>query len=375
MAHVCVWPRLCVYMYKYVFSPIHGVHAKSPLRCVCLRMSCCHHGEECHSDDDVDIEEMNHFNEIVNSFKTYSQDCCCCTTEYISTNAKFLNAIVENSCGMFGGPVVPPVCTPTAERNISKVRSTLKQFVREWSVEGAIERRICFERILQGLRTWLPLDGSPLFVLCPGSGLGRLPYEICRAGYDCQGNEFSYHMLLGAHYVLNTLQQKCVIYPYILNNSNLRTNHVQSVEIPDVFPSNTSGQMSMCAGEFVEVYEKQGVGIADGIVTCFFIDTAKNILLYIRTIANAVKTGRVWINFGPLLFHYAEQNDQISIELSWEEIRELILEYFDFLEEETNVKCVYSANAESLQQTVYECIYFAAKRNNVLVDGYSNPVF
>lgn len=38
---------------------------------------------------------------------------------------------------------------------------------------------------------------SHLRVLCPGSGLGRLPFEVVRRGYGCQGNEFSFFMLLG----------------------------------------------------------------------------------------------------------------------------------------------------------------------------------
>jgi hypothetical protein len=33
-------------------------------------------------------------------------------------------------------------------------------------------------------------------VLVPGAGLGRLPLEIASRGYACQGNEFSYYMLL-----------------------------------------------------------------------------------------------------------------------------------------------------------------------------------
>lgn len=33
-------------------------------------------------------------------------------------------------------------------------------------------------------------------MLVPGAGLGRLPLEIASRGYACQGNEFSYYMLL-----------------------------------------------------------------------------------------------------------------------------------------------------------------------------------
>lgn len=56
-------------------------------------------------------------------------------------------------------------------------------------------------------------------------------------------------------------------------------------------------------------------------MTCFFIDTAKNILDYIETIYLTLKKNGVWVNFGPLLYHFAEMNGQFSIELSWEELK------------------------------------------------------
>ena len=54
--------------------------------------------------------------------------------------------------------------------------------------------------------------------------------------------------------------------------------------------------------------------------TIFFIDTAHNIIEYIKTIYNILKEDGVWINIGPLLYHYADMSDEVSIELSWEEI-------------------------------------------------------
>merc|ERR1711957_78977 len=90
---------------------------------------------------------------------------------------------------------------------------------------------------------------------------------------------------------------------------------------------------SMCAGEFVEVYGPQK-NEWDAVLTCFFLDTAKNVLLYIRVIADIIRPGGIWANLGPLLFHYAEQSTAISIELSWEEIKPVICKYFDFKEED-----------------------------------------
>ncbi len=72
----------------------------------------------------------------------------------------------------------------------------------------------------------------------------------------------------------------------------------------------------MAAGEVVEVYKNQR-GEWDAVLTAFFLDTAKNIFLYIRTIAMLIREGGLWINFGPLLYHYAEAENEISIELSF----------------------------------------------------------
>lgn len=50
------------------------------------------------------------------------------------------------------------------------------------------------------------------------------------------------------------------------------------------------------------------------------MDTAKNILSYIETVYNTLKKEGLWINHGPLSYHYTGVEGEISIELSWEEI-------------------------------------------------------
>ena len=61
----------------------------------------------------------------------------------------------------------------------------------------------------------------------------------------------------------------------------------------------------------------------DSVVTCFFLDTANNVIEYIETIYHILKPGGVWINFGPLLYHYEDMKNEHSIELSVEEIKDL----------------------------------------------------
>jgi len=188
-------------------------------------------------------------------------------------------------------------------------------------------------------------------------------------------------MILGSNLIFNRGSGQAndhVIYPYVTDMShrasftdNLRPIQVPDINLLDVMPDGAN--FSMATGEFVQVYEKQ-VEEWDGVVTCFFIDTAKNIFLYIRTIATILRPGGVWVNLGPLLFHYAENVDDVSIELSWEEVRPAICKYFD-LRLEKEQKAVYTFNPTAMKKTLYKCMLFTAVRNDVPVSGISNPVF
>lgn len=93
-----------------------------------------------------------------------------------------------------------------------KVRSTLRSFVRDWSVEGAKEREACYNPILEALEGHFPdkaVRGATK-VLVPGCGLGRLAMEISARGFWSQGNEFSTYMLIASHFALN----QCVLRRY-----------------------------------------------------------------------------------------------------------------------------------------------------------------
>lgn len=149
---------------------------------------------------------------------------------------------------------------------MDKLRSTLKQFVRDWSAEvrkcppfesgSASHQNRCRVRpnetpvTCHSSRHWIStfptcqrstsesklpsslirsgilisIIRQDLKVLVPGTGLARLPYEVIQrgvcfnvdvrvfgatlkrssmAGYTCQGNEFSHFMLLASYYILN----------------------------------------------------------------------------------------------------------------------------------------------------------------------------
>eukprot|EP00927_Polykrikos_kofoidii_P009463 TRINITY_DN13947_c0_g1_i1.p1 TRINITY_DN13947_c0_g1~~TRINITY_DN13947_c0_g1_i1.p1 ORF type:complete len:422 (-),score=52.96 TRINITY_DN13947_c0_g1_i1:80-1300(-) len=276
--------------------------------------------------------------------------------------------------------------------NESKTRSTLRQFVRDWSREGLAEREACYTPLLDALGRYVPLattkgKGRRLpRVLTPGSGLGRLTFDAARNGYFAEGNEFSYHMLIGTLFVLNEVEMpfQFNIFPYVLDTAerNGVCDHLAAVQIPDICPchwcdpSTGFGQISMRGGEFVENYVKQ-VGEWDAVLTAFFLDTANNVFMYIRTLATIVRTGGLWANLGPLLWHYCPEagadTGAVSIELSWEEIKPAIEKYFDIRELDCR-RALYTASGRASKRKVYNCVFFAAVRNTTPTEGVSHPV-
>ena len=95
--------------------------------------------------------------------------------------------------------------------NMDKLRSTLRQIVRDWSEEGRSEREETYKPLLDALENWYQKSYAQssqrprheLRVLVPGAGLGRLAVEVALAGYSCEGNEFSFFMLLTSNFLLN----------------------------------------------------------------------------------------------------------------------------------------------------------------------------
>ena len=57
----------------------------------------------------------------------------------------------------------------------------------------------------------------------------------------------------------------------------------------------------------------------------FFVDTAHDVLAYVERVAELLRAGGLWVNLGPLLWHFADTRDEPSLELSWERLRELVL--------------------------------------------------
>ncbi|KAL8282963.1 hypothetical protein RB597_010377 [Gaeumannomyces tritici] len=244
-------------------------------------------------------------------------------------------------------PVISGPWTGAAKpSDMDKARSTLRQFYRDWSAEGAREREASYgpvKRFLEEERgrvsqrpssparagggNNIPIapaieeDASspapPLKVLVPGAGLGRLVFDLCDLGYEVEGNEISYHQLLASAYVLNRAPRAGChrIYPWIqtFSNHRSRANQLRSYAIPDVHPATRlgtaparpGGSMSMTAADFLCLYEQDDqLGRFDAVATVFFLDTAPNLVRYLSCIRGCLREGGVLVNVGPLLWHF-----------------------------------------------------------------------
>ncbi|KAK9676240.1 hypothetical protein RND81_11G063600 [Saponaria officinalis] len=207
----------------------------------------------------------------------------------------------------------------------------LRNIVRDWASEAQMEHDQCYQPILDELNRLFPTRSkdSPPCCLVPGAGLGRLALEISRLGFACQGNEFSYYMVICSSFILNHTNSvdEWTIYPWIHSNCNSLSDadQLRSVSIPDILPASagiTEG-FSMCGGDFIEVYTDPS---QEGVV-----------------------------NLGPLLYHFSEAygENEMSVELSLEDVKKVALNYGFHLEKESTIETTYSTNPRSMMQNRY----------------------
>lgn len=354
---------------------------------------------------DAELKEQQHFFDIINTYRYYKisglkrilkriefidrmplahRDRLKSYRQHLETlqvavahNFEVIKVILGDAAKMFRNVMYSQckenllVVKSANELDVSRIDSVFNQVVREWCTEGANERGSSFTPILEALEEHFASvqDRHLLHILVPGAGLGRLAFEIAKRGYSCQGNEFSLMMLIVSNFILNKCHETNLftIYPWISQfSNNVRSEHqIAAVRFPDANPATIPAEVnfSMVAGSFTEIYngEKDRQSF-DCIATSFFLDTAPNIVGYIETIEKILKPGAIWINFGPLLYHYADMPNP-SIEPSYEIVREIILSYgFEFLKEKINLPSYYTRNPNSMVTFHYNSIFFVCQK-------------
>ncbi|KAG9236651.1 N2227-like protein-domain-containing protein [Amylocarpus encephaloides] len=279
--------------------------------------------------------------------------------------------------------------------DIERARSTMRQLFRDWSEEGKPEREACYRPVFDALA--IEKSRHPeakLRVLVPGAGLGRLVFDLCCAGFDSEGNEISYTQLLTSSYILNSCSEARIhtLFPWIHSFSNHRTrsNHLRSVQIPDINPrqvlgsSKDAGRMSMSASDFLLLYgSEEQQGSFDAIATVFFLDTAPNVIRYLEVIRNCLKPDGLLINVGPLLWHFEGNAPGIhgkekdmdvdmdctgiaepgSFELTEDELIVLVERMgFTIERRDSNINAPYIHDKESMLQNTYMASSWVARK-------------
>ena len=130
--------------------------------------------------------------------------------------------------------------------------------------------------------------------------------------------------------------------------------------------------LGMSSGDFVQLFgpaTPAAAGSYDCVLTCFFVDTAPNVIDYLDTIFHALRPGGYWINLGPLLYHWTndsesngdERFDQ-SIELSYEELKHVVRGVGLRFVEERRVPCTYTRNTRSIMHNVFDALFFVCRK-------------
>lgn len=329
---------------------------------------------------------LNHMNQregYINSLPSSHQEMLVEYREHlqkmrycIDANYKVIKHIIQDADCLFYNEIDnvqhrQPIGAPKVRsQDIQKVQITLKQIFRDWTAEGHLEREQCYRPIIEEITSFFDpqkCDVENIKVLVPGAGLGRLIYEIAYQGYYCEGNEFSLFMLIASNFVLNrcVIENQCTFYPWVHQyvNNLTRNNQIEAITFPDISPTKfpPKGTMNMVAGDFLQVYRDKDYW--DCVATCFFIDCANNIIEFVEVIHSILKPGGIWINLGPLLYHFSDVPNEQSIEPTYEDLVVIIRSVgFIILKNKTDVLTKYAQNPTSMHQSEYKSIYLVCQK-------------
>ncbi|RDB14661.1 Carnosine N-methyltransferase [Hypsizygus marmoreus] len=281
--------------------------------------------------------------------------------------------------------------------DLGRVRESLKHFIRDWSEEGAQERDKIFHPILDVLREVDPSERATKRVLVPGSGLGRLAWEISQLGFDTTANELSFFMSFAFRFLVSpettTSKNEHTLRPYAHWFSHQRSNDslFRAISFPDAVPRLTP-TFRLLETDFLKVSAPADANIDsektftwsksdsahlklrqsgyDYIVTLFFIDTSLNVFATMEHIYTLLRPGGTWINLGPLLW---TSGGQAKLELSLDEViraAEEIGFIFEIggadasnIRANKTIECEYTGDHNAMMRWIYKAEFWVASKS------------
>ena len=234
---------------------------------------------------------------------------------------------------------------------------------RDWTIEKKKERDIHYNPIIESVRKNVPPKSK---ILIPGAALLRLGYELATIGYDIDANDYNFSNVILCDYFFNhSKKDQFSFQPLIRSFSNYLTEDAvfRKFSFPDEnINLQGKGKIKMLAGDFTKLYNDK-IDYYDCVITCFFIDTAKNIFEYIDTIEKVLKKGGIWINFGPLSYHWVGYENIPTIELPYDKLKEVIINFgFEYIHEELNKTVTYCGIEDFMKNDIFNCVFFMVKK-------------
>ena len=243
------------------------------------------------------------------------------------------------------------------------VSSVFLYILRDWSESSKNERNKNYGSIIEEIKKYFKNDSK---ILIPGCALCRLGYEIAKLGHFVECNEYNYTSAVICDYFFNNAKKKnqFVFQPLIYSFLNYLKEDIafKKFNFPDEdMDIEAIKKMSLNVGDFIKVYKNSNKKF-DCVITCFFIDTAKNVLEYIEIIENLLNEGGIWINFGPLAYYWVYSSDP-HIELPYDILKDSIKNYgFEFLNEDTN-RIISLVDREGfMKNEIFRCIFFTCRK-------------
>ena len=277
----------------------------------------------------------------------------------VAVNQVFLNQIAQsfNSTDMDGDIE-------------ARVRILPWVVAREWASEVGTEpeRNTVNGHILDAIFNKISnlADAS---ILVPGSACGRLVYEIaCMGSKTVVGIDFDRLKTKTAQLILEG--NKFTIRPYVLETCNRESasDNVRQFNVPDVaIDKKILDHIQVVSSEFTDYSKSVPGGFFNGIATSFFLDTTRDIRIYLEQFARLLPSGGYWINCGPLQYHYESEKffnsgSPTERELNKEEVVELVKSYGFEITDEKLIETEYLGNSKSLMSTRIKCLFFIARK-------------
>jgi hypothetical protein len=192
---------------------------------------------------------------------------------------------------------------------------------------------------------------------------------LAALGYSVVGVEHDPLRLGITEYVFS--QQTATIQPFVLETCKRikEGDNVVSVTLPDIsIDTSVLSRISIDARAFFDAAAEYETASFACIVTCFFLDCESVDLTELaQTCKRLLSPGGVWINCGPLNYHYGGSEKPVTRlnpkrELSLAEVKSTISSVGFTLSDESEITSTYLGNAKTMMDTLYKCQFFSAVR-------------